>query len=447
MATMKNAKGRYPSQEDDDVPADIRAADESLSNSDDGGEGLSEDYSADKSEQAEPLEVEAESVKKNPPLEESKTTSSPMADQDKASFARAITGATPALMGLLMGASPAMAESQIKEGQAYYSSGTTKKTVLTMGPDGKPVYTDVRDSIGKQAYTKPSTAAAGGAPKVQNYLDENGVERIGSWVGGKVYDSNGKEVLNPRTSKGLELKEIKDEYGNVTYRGFDPLGRSQNLLTASTGKGAPVGIREDDVVRFDEVKKNANAEKTPLIESQNNIKIAMSLLDSDPSKAIVQAGGVFKTAKVITAEKISGDEKKYVTEAPSVFQNFADKLATDITGEQRQYIISQMKEILRRVGKANDSALNSVEDRHVESFASGAKDKNEYEKMRQYASKQLVTKRDSVQSNPDEPIDSNPAPLNKIGTGKYSLEQLRAFSPAQRKKIADDIIASRKRKD
>jgi len=158
MATMKNAKGRYPSQEDDDVPADIRAADESLSNSDDGGEGLSEDYSADKSEQAEPLEVEAESVKKNPPLEESKTTSSPMADQDKASFARAITGATPALMGLLMGASPAMAESQIKEGQAYYSSGTTKKTVLTMGPDGKPVYTDVRDSIGKQAYTKPSTA-------------------------------------------------------------------------------------------------------------------------------------------------------------------------------------------------------------------------------------------------------------------------------------------------
>lgn len=439
MATMK----RNPSsidEEDDTVP-----------DSEDSTRLYDEAQSAEESAPSEPLDIEAkdnsfvEPAQKPFPAE--KEVAKPgMSDQDRSTIARTITGATPALMGLLMGASPAMAENQIKEGQAYYSAGTPKKTVLTMGPDGKPVYTDIRDSIGKQAYTKPLKAAAGGASKVQNYLDESGVERIGSWIGGKVYDSSGKEVLNPRTSKGLEIKETTDEYGNVILRGFDSLGRSQNLLTASTGKGAPVGIRQDDVARFDEVKKNTNIEKAPLIENQNNIKVAMSLLDSDPSKAIVQAAGVFKTAKVVTAEKISGDEKKYVTEAPSMFQNFADKLATNITGEQKQYIISQMKEILRRVGKANDNALNSVEDRYVESFASGAKDKNEYEKMRQYASKQLVTRRDSVQSNPDEDLKTNPAPLNKIGTGKYSLEQLRAFSPAQRKKIADDIIASRKRK-
>lgn len=401
MATMKSAKGRYPSQEDDDVPDDIKAADESLSNSDDGGAGLSEDYSADKPEPAEPLEVEAESVNKNPPLGENKSTSSPMADQDKASFARAITGATPALMGLLMGASPLMAEDQIVQGQKYYQAGTPKKTVLTMGPDGKPVYTDVRDSIGKEAFQKSGKAAAGGAPKVQNYLDENGVERIGSWIGGKVYDSNGKEVINPRTSKSLEIKEIKDEYGNVTYKGFDPLGRSQNLLTASTGKGAPVGIREDDVARFDKIHDEVRKYSQPLYDNQRSLATAKSLLSSDPKQAIEQAAGIFKTAKIITDEKISDKERDAVSQAPSIFQSFADKLQTNISGEQRQYIIQQMKNILDKVNSANTAAINSMQDRYVTSFASGAKDQSEFNKMKDYASKQLVARTNESGKKPE----------------------------------------------
>ena len=406
MATMKSAKGRYPSQEDDDVPDDIKAADESLDYSDDSSRLQSENESVDSSEPAEPLDIEAEDtsfvepVQKPFPAEKEVVKPKP-AGLDNATLGRVITGATPALMGLLMGASPAMAESQIKEGQKYYEAGTPKKTVLTMGPDGKPVYIDVRDSIGKEAFQKSGKAAAGGAPKVQNYLDENGVERIGSWIGGKVYDSSGKEVLNPRTSKGLEIKEVKDKYENIKLVGINPLGKSQDLLTTYVGKGAEAGIRGDDVARFDKIHDEVRKYSQPLYDNQRSLATAKSLLSSDPKQAIEQAAGIFKTAKIITDEKISDKERDAVSQAPSIFQSFADKLQTNISGEQRQYIIQQMKNILDKVNSANTAAINSMQDRYVTSFASGAKDQSEFNKMKDYASKQLVTRRDESGKKPE----------------------------------------------
>lgn len=76
-------------------------------------------------------------------------------DDEKQAAARFVTGAAPTLMGFLFGGSPLAQERSILEGQKYYDESTPKKTVLTRGPNGQPIYTDIRESIGKEAFQKP----------------------------------------------------------------------------------------------------------------------------------------------------------------------------------------------------------------------------------------------------------------------------------------------------
>jgi hypothetical protein len=134
MATMK----RKPSQEElSDALAydDIAAAEEALGAS--GNEQVN----------LEELSVEAQ----KPPKE-------PVEGLDEKSISqitRAFTGASPALMGLLFGASPATSERQLKETQDYYKAGVPTKAVLTKGPAGEPIYTDIREAVGQEAYEKP----------------------------------------------------------------------------------------------------------------------------------------------------------------------------------------------------------------------------------------------------------------------------------------------------
>lgn len=380
MATMKSAKGRYPSQEDDDVPDDIKAADESLSNSDDGGAGLSEDYSADKPEPAEPLEIEAESVNKNPPLGENKSTSSPMADQDKASFARAITGATPALMGLLMGASPLMAEDQIVQGQKYYQAGTPKKTVLTMGPDGKPVYIDVRDSIGKEAFTKQAGVSAGGLVR-KTYVDKNNnpinlqFDRTGSATELGTLKNKNAEILSGELRPAeatFSTVEGTDEFGRkITER--QPLYGQQNagVKTIGTSYASQVGIPS---VKLDEAKEKTQSfmnKKSSIEADARSLKAAQNLiLSGDKDSQIKQAAGTTQVLKAVIAEKMSDQEYGRMSTNPGALQGLMDRI-DKLQNLSPQEVQKQIKEIAYQMESANSDYLKNLRNDYKKSFGMG----------------------------------------------------------------------------
>jgi hypothetical protein len=168
MATMKRKPAQVdPSDEQVDLSDalqydDIAASDEALGAS--GNDQVS----------LEELSIEAQKPPK-PPVEG-------LDEKSISQITRAFTGASPALMGLLFGGSPSTVERELKETKDYYKAGVPTKTVLTKGPTGEPIYTDIRDSIGQEAYERPYAESSTGNGKWLTgkawVKDENGVEQL-----------------------------------------------------------------------------------------------------------------------------------------------------------------------------------------------------------------------------------------------------------------------------
>jgi len=132
---------RSPAQEDDEL---LQQADESLNENDN------------------PIEIDG--VVGDKPAENKAQLSS---NVNTDAIARLVAGATPTLMGFLMGASPAMAANQIAQTKQTFEAGKPKKLVMVSGPDGQPVYEDSAMAVGENAYVKPTRAPLGAANSFQ----------------------------------------------------------------------------------------------------------------------------------------------------------------------------------------------------------------------------------------------------------------------------------------
>jgi len=410
--------GRKPAQEDEL----LQQADESLN------------------EDSNPIEIDGVIGDKQ---DGQSKESSPSINPD--AISRLVAGATPTLMGFLMGSSPAMAANQIAQTKQTFEAGKPKKLVMVSGPDGQPIYEDSAMAVGEQPYVKPQRANTSGfkVEKIQDPVTGKEtyarVDLLNKTMEPLTY-IEGSQVARPNTFKGVSTTTYKDEFGNLKTLQADQYGNINGNKTLSQGKGQQYGIREEDVKIGDKMAQEALRRAQPIYESKANIEGAMSLLNTNPSQAIEQAAGVFKTAKIVVNERISKEEKDFVTQAPSVFQRYADELATNITGEQRQYIISQMRSILSKMDEVNNHALAAMQDSYVTTFAGNSSTKDEYNKKYDYLSKQIVRGPMMSVGEPTSPVKPfNPqSPSMNRGT-KLTLDQFKALPTAQKERVLDEM--------
>jgi hypothetical protein len=364
------------------------------------------------------------------------------------SLVRMITGATPTLMAFLTGAGPSQKETAINEAQKFYKEGATKKTVLTKGAEGQPVYTDVRDSGGMDAWTKPASVrpiSTAGQKIVESTDPATGKKTfriidVIAHTSTPVYDiEEGRVSGRSQPFSPITSEKVQDSTGAEKFIKKDVYGNIMSGPTISEGKGTPLGINKFDIDRFEPLHKEARALQNEMYSTKEEIAGALALLDTDPKNAIEQAAGIFKTAKIITREKITADEKKFVSEAPSVFQRLTDDFMTAFTNEQRKTVTDQMKNILLKLDNVSDKAMASVQDRYSSQFASNSSSKQEQQRLYDYASKQLI-KSPSFAQSPTTDITSNKQiePSRNYG-GSYNHKHLKVVPRPQKERILLEI--------
>lgn len=360
MATMK----RNPSSVDEE--------DDTVQDSEDSTRLYDEAQSAEESAPSEPLDIEAkdnsfvEPAQKPFPAEK-EAVKPGMNDQDRSTIARTITGATPALMGLLMGASPAMAESQIKEGQAYYSAGTPKKTVLTMGPDGKPVYTDIRDSIGKQAYTKPLKAAGGGAGiKMAKFIDPRHPEHVVSGFFDPITKTyRTPSETNPNGDVVLGAYE-PEEFGTMTSKTAGNtdvtvlynkrLGLQGPNITGPIGEAALKGQGAEQYKIALDLSKQLPKEIAPIQQKVAYANAALQTLASNDKDT--QAQGALLAQQYLQDAKSNQNVINVVN--PGMFDKLSEMATRIATGKASANEINALAAGVQQVADAQKSSINAI---------------------------------------------------------------------------------------
>jgi hypothetical protein len=327
-----------------------------MSNNDENTDSLNE----------QPLSIEG-TVKDNTSPENYK-----FSDVDKAMAAKLFAGATPTLVGLLSGASPAMAENQIKQSQQYYQ--IPQKVLLTKGPNGEPIYTDIRETPGKEAYIKPLKPTAAGL---------SGIQLVNKMTNQTTYATLDKinQVIRAPSKDGITPGPILDPSlwtpivptGNnlpiTDISGNQKLIPSQNLYGGNAGH--PKTLAEGLGSKFNTTQaqaeqgiKNAaenNKQQVPLQATSENINTAMSLLNGDVKDAngkvidpISGYAGALKTAQVL----IGSPDISSISN-PEAIARIKDMLDSQLQGAPTSSKIASLRSILTELQISNANRFNA----------------------------------------------------------------------------------------
>ncbi len=356
--------------------------------------------------------------------------------------ARAVTGATPALMGLLFGASPLTAEDQIQQGQKFYANGTPKKLVMTKGPDGQPIYTDAREAVGEEAWTKPVATRPPGASGLQTV---DLVSRDGTKSTKAIVNKMANTLTEVATGRQLSMDDWQPPVELSTYQKSKQLSGQDTVtpinkfgptkpVALNQGLGQQYNLPEQEVQLGNKYAEKTAREMRPYIEGRATVKGALDLLENDPKNdnAIIQAAGIFRTAKLVVNERISDNEREFVQSAPGVLDNLANKIATGVTGAQRDSILTQMRHILIKLDKVQEDSAKAVQDTNIMAYSGGEKNKVKY------LSDRIVN---SIQPGTVNPITKQNK--SNIEMPKFTKQQWDALSPQQRQREID-IIKNKK---
>jgi len=362
-------------------------------------------------------------------------------DPSKDALARGLTGAAPALMGFLFGASPAMAENQIKEAQSYYKAGTPSKLVLTKGPDGQPIYSDAREAVNKEAYQKPATqkGPSGAGLQTVDLVSRDGTRATKALINkaaNTMIEVGSNRVLSPdewqppvQTS---EMKSTKDIYGSERIVPVKKFGEQQ-AQTLSSGIGAKYNIPEKEVAIGEQMAQKYLQDSKPIYESKVSLKGAINLLNAPDEDAITQLAGVFRTAKAIVNERLSDKELGAVTLPPGLLEGIQHKMETVLTNKNPQEKLRQLRGVLVELDSVNNLAINSMQDRYVNTYSAGDKNKAKFLADKIVAASDIHV----PQQNVIKPL--------KKGV-EFTKEQWSALTPAQRQREIDKIRSKKVKK-
>jgi hypothetical protein len=348
-----------------------------------------------------------------------------MSSQDRSTIVRGIAGAAPALMSFLFGASPLAAEQAIQDSQKQYLEGAPKKLAMTVGPDGKPQYTDIRNAPGLEPYIKPARNSSASSLSPITYKDPvTGLEAIGSFNKGtgQVGSAAGELVKNPVKYQAPQYKEVTDEKGNKKIIAIGPTSGVSNVAGVARGVGDKYNLREDEVQQGNGMVEKFMQETKSINEQKASLKGAINLLNAPDSDAITQAAGIFRTAKAIVNERLSDQERGFVTAPPGMFEKLSQRIETISTNQNPKEQLRQLRAVLVELDKANNDALYSVQDRYVRTFSDGGQDKN---KMK-FISDKIVA-----------PTDINVSP--PVRSANHSKQQLGAMPDAQLDRIIQGL--------
>jgi hypothetical protein len=364
-------------------------------------------------------------------------------EDEKSALARFVTGASPALMGLLSGASPTAQEMNYASTKSYYAGTTPKKLVMTVGENGEPIYTESKYATGKQAYVKPLAASATGmaaGKHIQKAIDPVThkdiwvvADALNRTVSPMTYTGNEpgqrSEVMHPKTTRIMEGKDgtkssvVSDVYGKTTKSG-----------TLDVGRGVKYNLAEKDVDYGNKVASDILTKTTPMKATRSNIQSAESLLSgpSTSDNSLVKAAGMFRGAKIIVNEKISDDEKDYVLSVPGLFQKLSNDIATGLTGAQRENVIGQMKQILSKLKVVTDKSIAMTEDDQMQAYHQGEPEK------RKYIEDKILGKRSGGISR-ESSINSSQVDNNGYHTKQTLQGSGLKGNIARKQKILDDL--------
>lgn len=183
-------------------------------------------------------------------------------ERDKLEAARALTGATPALLGLLFGASPAMAENQIKQGRGFYEESTPKKLTTVVGEGGKPILEDVRMAAGKEAYQKPSAESMKGYASKLLKDPSSGHVVQGFQKGLGFVDASGDPIPSTYVEyKAEKTSTARTPYGGQTLSGIDPYTGKPRTIIATPGIGNVMGEEGKPILKAEAETRVSSTKK------------------------------------------------------------------------------------------------------------------------------------------------------------------------------------------
>jgi len=303
------------------------------------------------------MDIEADKTPPPPPKDEG------YSDQDKAAAARMFTGAAPALMGMLFGASPLTAEDQIQQGQKFYENGTPKKLGTTVDPvTGKPIYEDIRNLPGREAYQKPMRPSAGGLPKASQFYNPRTkqVEK-GSFNPLTGQYSNAAMEIIPDAQEYIpaHFMETTDEKGNhivvpMNSVSGEKLG-SPTKLGASESSAFNQGPEQFKTTL--DIAKNLPKEIAPLQQKINNAKAALNLLASPD--AATQKQGSIQGQQILEDAKV-GKDGVTINMPQGFFEHWSEVATRAATGKASVPETNGLIAALQQVASAQNDSIASI---------------------------------------------------------------------------------------
>lgn len=378
-----------------------------------------EDSDIENSEANDAQLAEADSVIENPPINVEATVPTQTKQEPKqepkqesesssidSSTARTIgrlaAGATPTLFALLShnSTSRIIRANALAETQKQYAAGKPSKLVPIVGPSGEAIYETPEGAVFEKVYQKQAAKGGSAKPEYKTYYDTQTKTPVYAAIDvlGNVTSPGSNQNLNEHIKSGrlipavetTEFDKIKEASGREISAPREKFGTpNQGAKTMTTTSASQYGLSEGDFSKGNDLIKTSLARKAKVDDQNAMIDKANSLLNAGTTESIVQAAGVFKTAKIVTEEKISDIERADVTQEAGLLSRLADRLQTNITGEQRQSIINQMKTILKKIRDVNEQSKESIADEAVSTFTSSAYDKRDRENKLRFISSQL----------------------------------------------------------
>ena len=311
----------------------------------------------------EPIDLDGE-VKKNKEEITPSDNSSNFSDQDKMSAARFATGATPALLSMLFGASPLSAEASIQETEKRFTAGTPQHLGMTVGPGGKPVYEDIRNLPGKEAYVKPLRPVSGGLPKsiiIEDPKDPRQPKNAAfDPIKGAVIDLDTKEVIP--NARPYTPASIQRGVGPGGEQIAVPLNARTGSVIASptaiaAGEAQQKGMGTKEMEQGYKVSTDVAKERTVLAAKKADINNSIGLMNiNSPTDKLL---GVANTLKNL-AQQGMADKTALPFAPPGLFQRAQDTANTLLSGNIDQAKINDAKSVLIEINKSleeQDAAL------------------------------------------------------------------------------------------
>ena len=324
----------------------------------------------------EPLQLEGNPPAKETPAKEvpKEEPSGQMDIKTNSAIARAVTGATPALMGMLFGASPMMAEDQIVQGQKFYAGGVPKKMVLTKDKNGNPVYTDIREAPGEEAWTKPVKTGAGTGPKPTSFYnpETKQVEKgFADPSTRKYFNAAGKEVPGAQEFVPAAFKEVTDAYGNVSTVPMSTV--TGGLLAQPTKLAAGEGAIQGGIpTKQLETAYKSAAEYPKQVQAMEQQKQSI-----DASIKMIESGyGIEQYAGIIGATKNLLQQKEAdatALEPPGYFQSKLNQLESLITSKPTATEVNAVKSMLLELRQSQVNQMTKAASSTAQSVSGGNK--------------------------------------------------------------------------